>query len=118
MCSTSPSLTSGLSVTATLTGRPGALDRSQKFPVLALLSSTGGLDALARVLGPLPADFPAAVIAMQHTDPTHPSELAKILDRRTALSVKPATSGAELVPEVPCRRLEATCCWGAITGCI
>ncbi len=68
------------------------------FPVLALVSSTGGLDALARVLGPLPADFPAAVIAMQHTDPTHPSELARILDRQTALTVRPAISGAELIP--------------------
>lgn len=66
--------------------------------MLALVSSTGGLDALARVLGPLPADFPAAVIAMQHTDPSQPSELARILDRKTALAVRPATSGAELVP--------------------
>lgn len=68
------------------------------FPVLALVSSTGGLDALARVLSPLSADFPAAVIAMQHTDPGHPSDLAKILDARTALAVRPATSGATLVP--------------------
>lgn len=68
------------------------------FPVLALVSSTGGLDALARVLGPLPGNFPAAVIAMQHTDPKHPSELAQILDRQTALTVQPATSDADLVP--------------------
>jgi len=68
------------------------------FPVLALVSSTGGLNALARVLGPLPAEFPAAVIAMQHTDPTHPSELARLLDRQTALSVRPAISGAALAP--------------------
>lgn len=68
------------------------------FRVLALVSSVGGLAALAAVLGPLPADFPAAVIAMQHTDPTHPSELARLLDRRTALSVRPAESGAPLVP--------------------
>lgn len=68
------------------------------FPVLALVSSTGGLDALVRVLRPLPGDFPAAVIAMQHTDPTHPSELARILDRQTALRVRPAVTGAELRP--------------------
>jgi len=71
---------------------------SPSFPVLALVSSTGGLEALARVLGPLPADFPAAVIAMQHTDPTHPSERARILDRQTALTVRPAMDGADLVP--------------------
>lgn len=68
------------------------------FPVLALVSSTGGLDALARVLGPLPVDLPAAVIAMQHTNPTHPSELARLLDRQTALTVRTAVDGAELVP--------------------
>lgn len=72
--------------------------RGSSFAVLALVSSTGGLDALARVLGPLPADFPAAVIAMQHTDPSRPSELAQILDRQTALPVRPATAGATLVP--------------------
>lgn len=70
------------------------------FPVLALVSSTGGLNALAKVLGPLPVDFPAAVIAMQHTDPSHPSELAQILDRQTRLTVRPATTGASLVPGV------------------
>ncbi|MDQ4036759.1 MAG: chemotaxis protein CheB [Actinomycetota bacterium] len=68
------------------------------FPVVALVSSTGGLDALRRVLGPLPQGLPAAVIAMQHTDPTHPSGLARLLDRQTTLTVRPAVSGAELVP--------------------
>ena len=72
--------------------------QSPGYPVLALVSSTGGLDALSRVLGPLPADFPAAVIAMQHTDPTHTSELALLLSRQTQLEVVPATSGATLVP--------------------
>lgn len=72
--------------------------RRSGFPVLALVSSTGGLDAIARVLGPLPAGFPAAVIAMQHTDPAHPSELARLLDRQTALAVRPAASGERLVP--------------------
>lgn len=73
---------------------------SLAFPVLALVSSVGGLAALAAVLEPLPADFPAAVIAMQHTDPTHPSELPRLLDRQTALSVRPAVSGAQLTPGV------------------
>lgn len=78
----------------------GAPVSEYAFPVLALVSSTGGLDALARVLGPLPADFPAAVLAMQHTDPSQPSELARLLDRHTALTVRPATSGAKLEPGV------------------
>ncbi|NBH03318.1 chemotaxis protein CheB, partial [Amycolatopsis sp. SID8362] len=40
-----------------------------RVPVVALVASTGGLDALSRVLGPLPADLPAAVLVAQHLDP-------------------------------------------------
>lgn len=68
------------------------------FPVVALVCSAGGLDALTRVLEPLPADLPAAVLVLQHVSPQHHSELAAILDRRTALAVSPAVDGAPLVP--------------------
>jgi two-component system chemotaxis response regulator CheB len=37
-------------------------------PVIALLCSTGGLDAVTRVLVPLPADVPAAVLVLQHLE--------------------------------------------------
>jgi two-component system chemotaxis response regulator CheB len=43
-----------------------------------------------RVLGLLPADLPAAVIALQHLAPDRPSELAAYLDRHTALPVSQA----------------------------
>ena len=43
------------------------------FPIVALVCSTGGLDALTRVLAPLPANLPAAIIALQHVDPTDPA---------------------------------------------
>jgi two-component system chemotaxis response regulator CheB len=36
------------------------------FSVVALVASAGGLEALTRVLAPLPADFPAAIIGLQH----------------------------------------------------
>ena len=68
------------------------------FPIVALVCSTGGLDALTQVLEPLPADLPAAVLVLQHTSPEHPSRLADILDKRTALRVLPADDGASLVP--------------------
>jgi two-component system chemotaxis response regulator CheB len=50
------------------------------FPIVALVCSAGGLDALTRVLQPLPGDLPAAVLVLQHLSPEHPSELAAILD--------------------------------------
>src|SRR5690242_9785063 len=68
------------------------------YPVVALVCSTGGLDALTRVLGPLPADFPAAVLVLQHIDPEAFSSLPSILARRTALTVLSATDGLSLRP--------------------
>jgi two-component system, chemotaxis family, protein-glutamate methylesterase/glutaminase len=68
------------------------------FKVVALVASTGGLDALSRVLSPLPAGFPAAIIALQHQDPARIGHLAEILGSRTALDVHPAVNGEVLEP--------------------
>ena len=68
------------------------------FPVVALVCSTGGLDALTRVLTRIPADFPAAVLVLQHIDPDAQSSLTSILARRTALDVRDATDGSDLKP--------------------
>lgn len=64
-----------------------------RFPVVALVTSAGGLDALSQVLAPLPADLGAAILVVQHLEPDHPSQLAAILDQRTALSVRAAEDG-------------------------
>jgi two-component system chemotaxis response regulator CheB len=66
--------------------------------VVGLVASSDGLDALTQVLAPLPADFPAAIVALQHTRPEHPSRLPQILGRRTALCVQPAGDGDRLQP--------------------
>lgn len=67
-------------------------------PVVALVSSAGGLEALSRVLAPLPVDFPASVIALQHLMPDHPSQLADILRERCAMDVVVAEHGMALTP--------------------
>lgn len=72
--------------------------RVNDFPIVALVCSAGGLDALTRVLQPLPADLLAAVLVLQHLAPEHHSQLAAILDQRTALRVLPAGDGALLMP--------------------
>ncbi len=69
-----------------------------RFPVVALVTSAGGLDALSRVLAPLPADLPAAVLVAQHLDPRRTSHLTRILAERTALRVAEAVDGDELAP--------------------
>jgi len=63
------------------------------FDVVALAASAGGLNALTHVLAALPADFPAAVVVVQHLDPRHRSLMADILSRRTTLPVSQATEG-------------------------
>lgn len=60
------------------------------FEIVALAASAGGLRALSQVLAALPADFPAAIVVVQHLDPRHRSLMAEILSRRTALRVKQA----------------------------
>ena len=69
----------------------------RKVPVVALVCSSGGLDAVTRILGELPRDFAAAVIVLRHHDPHAPNRLAHILGRQTALSVVPASDGNRLV---------------------
>lgn len=66
--------------------------------VVALAASAGGLRALSEVLSALPADFPAAIVVVQHLDRHHPSLMAGILGRRTALHVEEAREGERLRP--------------------
>jgi two-component system chemotaxis response regulator CheB len=57
------------------------------FDIVALAASAGGLRALSQVLAALPAQFPAAIVVIQHLDPRHRSLMADSLSRRTALQV-------------------------------
>ncbi len=68
------------------------------FDVVGLAASAGGLTALSTVLGALPAEFPAAIVVVQHLDPRHRSLMAEILNRRTSLKVKQAEEGDQLCP--------------------
>ncbi len=63
------------------------------FDLVALAASAGGLTAISRILSALPADFPAAIVIVQHLDPRHRSLMANILSRRTPLQVKQAEEG-------------------------
>lgn len=60
------------------------------LPVVALVASAGGLDALSQVLAGLPAALPAAVLVLQHLESGRVSRLPEILARRTPLRVRAA----------------------------
>lgn len=68
------------------------------YNVVALAASAGGLKALKTILSALPADFPAAILVVQHLRPNYHSYLAEILAKQTQLQVKPAVDGDILRP--------------------
>ena len=65
---------------------------------IGLVASTGGPASLATILGGLPADFPAAILVVQHLPPGFAARLARWLDGVSPLSVALATEGERLQP--------------------
>jgi two-component system CheB/CheR fusion protein len=61
-------------------------------------SSAGGIEALSILVGTLPENFPAPVVLAQHLDPTRPSNLDQILQKRTPLPVEVVTASSVLRP--------------------
>ncbi|MFO0613466.1 MAG: chemotaxis protein CheB [Polyangiaceae bacterium] len=64
--------------------------------VVAVGASAGGLDALERLFGQLPARTPLAFVVAQHLSPDHKSMMVELLRKRTALKVAEAIDGARL----------------------
>ncbi len=71
---------------------PGRVD------VLAIGCSTGGPEALAKVLLGLPSGLPVPVVVVQHMPPVFTKLFAERLDRTTRLRVIEATDRLPLVP--------------------
>ena len=68
-------------------------------PQLVVLgASAGGPAALSQVLCHFPADFPAAVVVVQHVDSQFAEGLAHWLDYQTELTVRLACEGDEAEP--------------------
>lgn len=61
-------------------------------------SSTGGPAALQVLIPALPADFPAAVVVVQHLPPGFSQSLAEHLNRRSRLPVRHAAAGDPVAP--------------------
>lgn len=66
--------------------------------VVAIAASTGGPQALARLLGGLPEDFCAPVLVVQHISAGFTAGLASWLSSSVPLRVKVAEAGEPLVP--------------------
>jgi len=69
-------------------------------PMVAIGASTGGPQALARLLASLPAGLPAPVVIVQHVDVEFAPGLASWLGDRSTLAVEIAREGGTLRPGV------------------
>jgi two-component system chemotaxis response regulator CheB len=71
---------------------------AERYRIVAMAASAGGLNALSHVLGALASDFPVAIVVVQHLDRRHRSLMASILARRTPLTVTQAAHGQRTAP--------------------
>jgi two-component system chemotaxis response regulator CheB len=70
--------------------------RGGGYELVVMAASAGGIQALGRVLGGLPATFPLPIAVVQHRSPQSPSVLDRVLQRGTRLRVKTAELGDSL----------------------
>lgn len=68
--------------------------------IIAIGISTGGPNALAKMLPMLPANINVPVVIVQHMPPVFTQSLAKSLDNKCKLTVCEATNGEPLKPNV------------------
>jgi two-component system CheB/CheR fusion protein len=74
-------------------------DAAPRFPVVGVGASAGGLAAFSQLLTGLPAATGMAFVLIQHLDPCHDSELARLLAKDTAMPVAEAAEGMVLAPD-------------------
>lgn len=72
---------------------------SNKFPVVGIGASAGGLDAFKRLLKVIPEDSGMAYILVQHLDPAHESILPDLLQRVTKIPVQEITNNIQVMPD-------------------
>ncbi|MFT4726557.1 MAG: two-component system chemotaxis response regulator CheB [Granulosicoccus sp.] len=72
--------------------------KTSAINILAIGISTGGPDALTRLIPELPADLPLPVVIAQHMPPGFTQKLAIRLDSLSAVNVKEAQAGDVLTP--------------------
>ena len=77
---------------------PAASAGSSKpgFPIVGIGASAGGLDALKKLFGHLPAENGLAYILVPHLDPTHQSLMPELLAKHTAMQVLEVTGPTPL----------------------
>src|SRR6059036_3210412 len=69
-----------------------------RFPIVGIGASAGGLEAFSELLAHLSLDAAMAFVLVQHLDPKYPSILSEILSRTTPLPVVEVQHGVRVEP--------------------
>lgn len=72
--------------------------RQERFAIVGIGASAGGLDAFTQLLKHVPADTGMGFVLVQHLDPAHESALAQLLAKVTAMPVCEATHNLPVEP--------------------
>jgi two-component system CheB/CheR fusion protein len=68
------------------------------FPIVGVGASAGGLEAFTQLLKHLPPNTGMAFVLVQHLDPSHESELTKLLARATTMPTREVTDKLRVEP--------------------
>ncbi len=71
----------------------GDLDNNESFPIVALGSSAGGLEANESFFRNMPPDSDMAYVIITHLEPHHPSLLADIISKATTMETLQVQDG-------------------------
>ncbi|MBC8647577.1 MAG: chemotaxis protein CheR, partial [Thermoanaerobaculia bacterium] len=77
---------------------PQAPAEGNRFPIVGVGASAGGLEAFTQLLAHLPNDLGMAYVFVQHLDPNRESLLQEILARATSMPVREALNGMKVEP--------------------
>lgn len=80
-----------------MNAQPGSGEQSG-HDLIVVGASAGGVEALMKLVAPLPADFGAAVCIVLHMPPDSPSLLPRLLSRASALPAHHVLDGERLTP--------------------
>lgn len=79
-------------------GQRQRVEPGERRDIIVVAASAGGVEALRRLVGLLPADLKAAVFIVMHVSPSGGSVLPKILDRMGTLPATHAQDGELVEP--------------------
>jgi two-component system, chemotaxis family, CheB/CheR fusion protein len=72
--------------------------KDNKFPIVGIGASAGGLEALEQFFGNMQELSGMAFVVIQHLDPTHPGIMPELLQRITKMRVFQATERLKVMP--------------------